>query len=595
MSLRLRYPTGEEVVIVPSRHRPTPPASRLATLAPLVTALVLAAGASLPLQAQVPPQEGPLPAEVQAHALELANRPGTLRLAGAARIPAGSRVEGDVVILGGSLRMGGHVTGELLVANGDLFLEPGARVDGALHVIGGRVEGAPDAVLAQPPQVFRAPLRYRIRGDVVEGVGDPDELAARFLSADLGFGRTRFTLRAGGPYNRVEGLPVEFGPLVETAGRNPLVVRAFGIWRSAGGLDLDTDRMGYLLGLEQAVGGRGNVAVGGELYSRIRPIEEGGMSNLENSLASFLMTRDYRDYVEVEGWRAFVDATPIRLPFRVRAGFREESYAFAPVRNPWALGRDDDPWRPQPVPALGTARYVEGELEWDTRNDPEHPTDGWWLEARALRQVGGTLRDSVPGFGPSNGLPYSRVTWASVDLRRYARVSPSSHLQARLFVSGSPTGHALPAQFQSSLGGEGSLPGHPRFAVDCDARSPTVAAPDEDDFTGAALLGYGCNGASLIQLEFQRLLPVVWDPVPEAWDGSELAGLAQIQPAVSVFLNAGQGWARSRTGFPLREDSPRRADLGVGLVTGRLGLYWAYPINRRDRRLNFFVRLEHRF
>jgi hypothetical protein len=44
-----------------------------------------------------------------------------------------------------------------------------------------------------------------------------------------------------------------------------------------------------------------------------------------------------------------------------------------------------------------------------------------------------------------------------------------------------------------------------------------------------------------------------------------------------------------------RTDSPTRADLGFGVFAGPIGLYWAYPLNRGDRGMNFFVRLERRF
>lgn len=557
--------------------------------------LLALVGAASPVDAQEPPREGPLPPDVQSHVLELANRAGTLRLTGTSRIPAGARIQGDVVVLGGSLRLGGEVAGELVVVNGDLLLAPGANVTGAVWVLGGRVEGVEAAALAEPPQVYRAPLRYRVRGDVVEGAEERGDLTGRFLAADLGFGRTRFSVRAGGPYNRAEGLPVEFGPVIETMGRNPMVLRAFGIWRSVSGLDLDTSDMGYVLQLDQAVGGRGNLSVGAGLYSRIRQIEDPGITDLESSLATFLMTRDYRDHVEADGWEAHVEATPVRLPLRARLTFREESQEFAPVRDPWALGRGENAWRPQPLPATGTARFLEGELEWDARNDPDHATDGWWLVARSIRQVGGTLRDQRPPYDePHTGIPHARLTWGSVDLRRYARVSPSSHLRARLLLRGSLTGQALPPQFQVALGGEGSLPGHPRFAVDCDARAVSVDPPRADE-AGMAQVGHGCDRVSLVQLEFQRVLPLVWDPIPDGWNGSELAGLIRIQPALSVFLNAGQGWSHDRDGSSARTDSPRRADLGVGVSTGSVGVYWAYPINRRDRGLNFFVRLHHRF
>ena len=36
-------------------------------------------------------------------------------------------------------------------------------------------------------------------------------------------------------------------------------------------------------------------------------------------------------------------------------------------------------------------------------------------------------------------------------------------------------------------------------------------------------------------------------------------------------------------------------DVGLGLLFGDLGLYWAWPLNGDDQGLNFFLRIDHRF
>ena len=84
--------------------------------------------------------------------------------------------------------------------------------------------------------------------------------------------------------------------------------------------------------------------------------------------------------------------------------------------------------------------------------------------------------------------------------------------------------------------------------------------------------------------------------LPDDWEDSELAALFNIQPVWAVFLNAGQGWEFGPLGNDVgRSDSPTRADVGVGLFLGPIGMYWSYPLNRKDRGLNFFVRLQQRF
>ncbi|TVR65343.1 MAG: polymer-forming cytoskeletal protein [Gemmatimonadales bacterium] len=610
---------------LPGHPSPLPLSTRAMTLPPppfrpevrrnrclWVGALLILATLLIPTPAvsQTQPTPGPLPVELEQRIVTLANAPGTARTSGRTRIPAGSVVEGDLVVLGGDLRLGGTIRGTLVVANGTLTLEPGARVLGAAIVVGGAVSGEEAGVFQDTLEVWSAPLLYRIRGDRLEGVSREGRVSSQFLATDLGVARTRVTLRAAGAYNRVEGLPVEFGPIFSTGGRNPLELRAFGIWRSEGGLTVDTDRMGYDFALDQAVGGRGTLVAGANVYSRFHPMEDRGMSDLENALSTFLMRRDYRDYHEAQGWSTHLEFRPIRQPIVTRLTFREEEHQTAPVRGPWTLGDEDRPWRLQPRAAEGTAQFVEGALTLDTRDDPDQPADGWLLELRGVQQVSGRLRGpsaSVDQGGPNGGtetgdpalgLAYDRVGWGRVDVRRYARLGPDSRLAVRLFSAGSHGSSPLPPQFQSTLGGEGSLPGHPRFAVDCGVRGHsnlTTRQGGEMDGEWEFFPAYGCDRVEMAQVEFQYSLPFSWNPFPDDWGDPEWSTALRFQPTLSVFVNTGQGRAANRDGFPDRMDSGRRADVGFGLLTGSLGFYWAHPINRRDRGLNFFVRLDRRF
>ena len=87
------------------------------------------------LQAQTPITEAELTAVRADSLIAFFNRPGTTRLTGDAHLPAGSDV-GDIAILGGELTLGARVTGSVIVVNGSIRFEAGARVDGDVHVIG---------------------------------------------------------------------------------------------------------------------------------------------------------------------------------------------------------------------------------------------------------------------------------------------------------------------------------------------------------------------------------------------------------------------------------------------------------------------------
>jgi hypothetical protein len=134
-------------------------------LTPIAMVLLLT---PLPGMGQEPIPGPTLPREVRDQVLRFLNEPTTLRLPGGARIPLGTTVEGDVGVLGGGLHLAGRIQGDLVVVNGDLRLEDGATVEGAVLVVGGRVTGAELARIDAGLQVHQASLRYRIREDRVE-------------------------------------------------------------------------------------------------------------------------------------------------------------------------------------------------------------------------------------------------------------------------------------------------------------------------------------------------------------------------------------------------------------------------------------------
>jgi len=563
------------------------------------------------LVAQVTTIEGPLPPEIEAEVFELLNGPTTVRLAGGARVPAGVRIEGDVAVLGGSLDLAGEVTGSVWVVNADLTVYSTTRVGGPVVVLGGVIAGAEEATLEGGATAYAGPLRYRVSAGRLEPLTS-DQLPASALSANLGFGQARLSIRATGGYNRVEGLPVRLGAIVRTSGSNPLNLEAHTIWRSVSGLTLEPDRLGHYFALTQALGGRGTAAIGVAVHDEIAAIEDQGFSGPESSLATFLLRQDLRDYFRRDGWTAFGTFRPGRPPFEARVAFREEMHQTAPLRSPWTLqDEEDDPWRPLPLVAEGRAQSLAAILTWDSRNDPLLPADGWLVEGSFEKQVGGLLRlpDSGPAVGeptdppdaplePSLDLP--RFTRGALDVRRYSRVGPTSRLTLRAFAAGSLDESPLPPQHQVALGGEGSLPGHRRFSLDCGARSTRRFARTGEGSDGrvleAVFPAYGCDRVVLFQAELQGDLPSLGNPLPDEWETAELASVFNLQPVWSLFLDAGQGWEQGDLGNGVpRTHSPTRADVGVGISVGPIGVYWAYPLNGERRRLNFFVRLTERF
>ncbi len=570
----------------------------------LVAGILLVSGSPL-LGQERRIEEADLPRWVEEDVINFFNDPSTIHFTARTRIPSTRVVLGDVAALGGPFTIAGEVDGDLVVVNGDLVFETGGVVTGDVLVVGGRVLGEDLAEIGGNLRIFDEPLRYVQRGDRIASAGRPEKREG--FGPDFPWGDARFTIKAGQNYNRTEGLPVMFGPSFRTAGANPLRLDVFGIWRTEMGFDLDEDDFGYALRAEQALGGRNNIAVGGTLFSAAGPIEDWGINNLEASLTTFVLHKDYRDYYERSGWSAYAQFRFPYTPVELKAEYFQEDHDFMPVASPWSITKNDEPWRRQPLVAEGRARFLEGSITVDTRNDQDDPSDGWLLRASARKGLGGDL--SIPSHvispeGPPETIDPQEFDTdfltGFLDIRGYFRINPGASLNLRGVMGGAMNDVPLPPQFQHSLGGVGSLPGHRMFTQDCGARDVAAVfdhVTSQGSLTPEVFPSYGCDRFALFQVEFRGNLFLDWglggddgrDPWRDDWNWYPDIDFS---PNWSAFFDAGRAWNLDSS------DTDTLMDVGVGLFFGDLGLYFAFPLNEDqngDRDGNFFIRLSRRF
>jgi hypothetical protein len=567
---------------------------------PSATVLLLLLAAAAPNAAQEAEiRDARLPRAVEARLLAMYDG-GAERVDGPMTIEAGEVRVGHLAVMGGPLRVAGRLEGDAAMVGGDVVLEPGGVVTGSITVIGGEVRMADDAAAEGTISVYGASPAgaVRPRRDRDDGAREPDwRRPAGPRGDNTGF--SRLTLRTGPSYNRVEGLPVHFGPIVETAGAAPLRLEAFGIWRTASGAPLDSDRMGYQVRAEQFLGRDRAVGVGASVYSVVAPLDRWQVGDLEASLGTVLFHYDPRDHYDRSGWSAFLRARP--LPgVDARVVYRDERHASSPVADPWALFDRADGWRPQPLVAEGSIRSVGGSVELDRRDRRSGPRDGWLVRASAEQAVGGVLvlpgltavEFSVP-FAPERSVD-TDFTTAFVDVRRYNPVGDRSGLNMRAVAGGSVTGGALPPQYQHALGGPGTLPGYPLFHADCGARSLLGRHGEETYFSG-----YGCDRFALGQVEYRGGLTLGFragDGFREGFRDWRHGFDVEARPAWALFANAGRGWAHDRGTDPASVDTGVLVDAGVGVLLGQLGVYAAVPLaGDVDRSPRFFLRWGQRF
>lgn len=550
-----------------------------------------------------------LPREIAREVTELFNAAGTLRVSGSLDIVREREVRGDVAVINGPVRIAGHVTGTVVAINADVTLEPGARVDGDLLVVGGAVSGKDDGTVGGDIRVYRQALRYREDGDRIvaeRGGADDDRWWRRWQSrrrSRLGSDITVLTART---YNRVEGLPILVGPRLRMEGGwGRLSADALGILRTADNFRWNSDNLGHQVKGDLRLGGTAGVTVGGSVFDEVEPVEAWHLTDTEVGLASLLLHRDYRDYYNRHGGSvrggAYAGEATLAL------SFSDERWASRDEQSVFSLFRNTQAWRPNPEADEGRFHLANATLHYDTRNDADDPWSGWYLIADYERGAGRTevFAPTSPGVRePSTGpIVYSR---GFLDLRRYLRISPSAQLNVRGVAGGWLNGDQLPLQRRFSIGGPGTLPGF-------DFRRVTG---DEDVFQCSAASAAAprgrpaqCERVALGQVEYRGDLNVHFG-ILDGDDDGEDDGRRQRQRHRGfqsdgvwvLFADAGRGWLVGPREGDLRYPSdalPRfstfRTDVGAGLDFGYIGLFLAKSVSDSEQPANFFIRIKRRF
>ena len=574
----------------------------------LVTLLAGRAYPQEPDSAQAERTRTPAGLDVEAarDAAALYNQPAAMRVSGRLDIAAAQTVNGNVAALRGPVTIGGRVTGNVIVINGDLTLAPGARIDGAVFVVGGYIEGRERATIGGVVRHYREPLRFReederIIAETDQAAFDEDESWVSRWRRRRRESDSKLSLMTGGSYNRVEGLAVHGGPSVRrTTSWGDVRVNAYGILRSVDHWEWTARNVGHDVTAQVGLGRPGTIAIGARAYDIVSPIEAWQLRDTEVGLASFFLHRDYRDYWARHGGSAYL-VVRAGESFSLTPSYSEERWSALPERDPFTLFRGGQQWRPNPFTDEGRFRLMSARAAYDTRTDIEDPSSGWHVVAdvehgrsAAVRLATTPITVRAPATEPVE-VEYTRLF---LDARRYNRVSPDGQLNLRLVAAGWLDGDELPIQRRLALGGAGSLPGY-------DFRRPP--ARDVLLCGGAELAGRPglCERAVVAQIEYRGSLAFRFSSeggFDEEEDKRDWRVYYSRKGEWVVFFDAGRGWlVGPRSGelqYPRGAIPPLstfRTDVGAGLDFDLIGFFVAKSVSDAKIPANFFVRLRHRF
>jgi hypothetical protein len=546
---------------------------------------------------------GQLPRLVAEEVVQFYNAATTSRLVGRTLLPKGNEWRGDVAVRNGPVLVAGRIQGSLLVINGDLLLEPGAEITGTVLVVGGTANGVSNATVHGQAREYREALNYRIEGDAIEYVRNPRRLLP-FFGAQKTWAtaesRSTLTIATGGTFNRVEGLPIVFGPLFDWRLQPAMRLRidALGVFRTAGDLTDKRGDLGYMFRAELRKGEVQPLTFGFRAFDVVAPVEDWTLRNSEVGWGAFVFQRDYRDYYLNKGIAGRV-AVQLERPLNVAVELRRELQTSVTTRDPFTVFRNDQLWRPNPPVDDGHYTTLDFTVTLDTRNDPFDPTSGWFARATIENSKSKDVspQTAVPaavrGPIPTDG-SYSFGS-AFFDVRRYTRVSPAGRVNLRFLTGGWIGGNPLPLQRRLSLGGPDPLVGYAfrHSACNRDITDPT--------FAGSAVAA--CDRVLLVQGEYRGHIALHWAYNPgrsEEPRETTPRSLFSLQgPDLVVFGNAGQGWLVGNGPGHIPPDQLPTigswiADLGLGVDWGGFGVYVGKAVTSGEP-VRFSLRLDHRF
>jgi hypothetical protein len=348
-----------------------------------------------------------------------------------AHLPRDSTIEGTVLVLGADATVASIVHGDVIVVGGDLFLHPGAAIDGRAVAIGGGVYPSSLARVALGTESFRDVTFDVTRvpdGRIYLDWRVISPLAIETLSFPIIFGLRLPT------YSRVDGLGLPWGPrIMLDTGR--IVIDPLVTYRSDLG-EIDPSLMARL-------------AIGRLTSLEVRALrgtftnDAWIRSDFANSLGTLGIGHDYRNYWRADRAEALLQRRWERAStmFAFEVGGRAERAWSVAAGGPWSLfGRGDvEEGMLRPNPAVRHGRITSGlagaRFDWDRQDATLSST----LLTETALDTPNDARFTQSTFGARVGFPTFRSHTFSFEARAVHTFGDRAPPQRFAYLGGSGT------------------------------------------------------------------------------------------------------------------------------------------------------------
>jgi hypothetical protein len=355
---------------------------------------------------------------------------GVTRFIGKSKLAKDDKIYGNLCFINGKIFVEGIIKGDIAVINSDLFLASTGKIEGDIILINSRLLSENDV------------NENRIKSGTIDRNDEPyNEYAVEDNQYSFNFSPPVINLfgiqSISHPeirYNRVEGLYIGMMTPKKyywSGSNNHSIYGKIGygfadhIWTGEMNVDLWT-------------GNYNRTEFGGEVHLLVDSKDTWLINDEENSLSSFFIHEDFKDYFKKEGWSIHFSQY-LEKNLRLKVDYISDKYSSLDRNTDWALFGGNKVFRENPNINDGKIKSTIFSLNYITVRGKDISPTGWNI---------------FSSYEIANGdYEYNRFIF---DLRRYQKLSDDIRINGRAILGS--VEKDLTVQRSFDLGGLGTVP-----------------------------------------------------------------------------------------------------------------------------------------